>query len=384
MRRLLSSISSLPPIQLIHLIHRSLTEQQPGPLTESNNKGYWFTDPIQLRLRGYRKLYDAYDVSPIKIAIDHIAGRLFGLPSGGLPLQCSDDRASELLKEQFRPYAQFSGVNIFADLSRIDDFLTNCGRSLLLVGRVFHKVVWSDDDTRIMMIRRLPAETMKVYRLDQTPIRFRQHYSLFATRNAIAREYPRVHMSGDEDYRGVTFYFEPDEMFFLEWSLDGDKYRGVSPAKRVLSHCKAWQAYFDRTLEMSRVQAYPELRDFRYVKAKYRSFKQETERFKQAQIEMQKPFRVIQDVPKTEYFDVWEAKEMLLFVGRLRQYLLDEFNAQIVAPLLRRNGIDAEARYVCDYELTNEQIQELFQRYEQGELGYKEVVDELLADRVPR
>lgn len=202
MRRLLSSISSLPPIQLIH---RSLTEQQPGPLTESNNKGYWFRDPFQVWLCGYRKLYDAYDILPIHTAVDHIADRLFGFPSGGLPLECKDNQASELLKEQFKPYG-----DVFPHLERIDDFLTNCGLYLLLFGEVFCKVVWSDDGIQIVMIRQLPAETVKVYRRDQVPIRFRQHYSMFASRKAIARE-----VYGDKDYRGVTFYFEPDEILEL-------------------------------------------------------------------------------------------------------------------------------------------------------------------------
>ena len=96
---------------------------------------------------------------------------------------------------------------------------------------------------------------------------------------------------------------------------------------------------------------------------------------------MRIPFCVVQDVPKTQYYDVWQLRKMLHFVGNIRSYLLDEFNQQVVDTILRFNDMDAPARYVCDYKLGNEDIDELFNRFAEGDIGYDEVMEEMLKDK---
>lgn len=362
------------------LLLRRFTEQRPGPLTASNYKGWAMPDPIQARFCKHYRVHDAYStVYPIKNAVDRISNYLFGYPREELRLETNSQEAREILIGHFQKRGYSHDI---LDEYYIHRFLANAAASLLLFGRVYFVMVWSDDGKKLVRINRLPSETMKAIRRRGKIRRYRQQYSIFTSNEVIQRASPRVHWNLDEEVRGTTFYFALDEIFFLEWPFDPKRRKGYPPIREAVKHVKQWKSFFKRTTLQMEAMAQPELKDWSHVLALGYDFDKELYRQKVAEIKMMKPFYVLQEIPKTPYYDVWQLKEMLQFIGNIRKFLLDEFNRQVVGAILQRNGLYAQARYVCDYKLTNQEIEELFQRYERGDIGYKEVVDMMLRDKM--
>jgi hypothetical protein len=335
-------------------------------------------DPFQERFNGLRKVRVEYGrVFVIKNAVDTIHHNLFGYPDGDLRFETDSEEARELLIEHFWRHR----TRISFDTSYIYQFLANAGAALATIGRVFFAMVWNDDGKQLVRMNRLPSETMRAERRGGKIWRYRQQYSVFTSNEMIQEATPRVGWNLDEEVRGTTFYFSPDEIFFLEWPFDPKGRKGYPPAREAIEYVNQWKSFFERTTLQAKAMAYPELDDWRHFRARGYDLDYEMRRQKQAEINMRKPFRVVQDVPVTNYYDVWQLKEMLQFIGKIRQYLLDEFNQQVVGAILRRNGLDVQAKYVCDYKLTNQEIQKLFEGYVRGDIGHKEVVDEMLKDK---
>lgn len=377
MRRLIDSIRDG---HWLLVLRRRLTEQQAGPLTESNPKGWQVPDPFQQRLRGLRSLEAAYlSAWPISNAVDTIRTHLFGFPQRDLTLETDSTQARELLSSLFEGRAG----RIFPQSSyTIHDFLASCGAALALFGRLYYAMVWSDDGRLLTALYRLPEETMKAERRRGKIRRFRQQYSIFTSNEAVQKATPGVHWTLDEEVRGTTFYFAPDEVFFLEWPFDPGGRKGYPPSAEAVKHLKEWQRLDERMLLQARASAFPELEDWRHLRARRYDFEEELRRHRRAEVMMTSPFRIVPPgIPRTPYFDVWQLKQLLQFVGDIRQYLLDQFNSQVVGPILRRNRLDAEARYVCDYKLANQEIEILFSRYVSGDIGQGAVVDKMLRDR---
>ena len=148
-----------------------------------------------------------------------------------------------------------------------------------------------------------------------------------------------------------------------------------------MRYIRQWDSFWDRMAMQAKAMAYPEIEEWRHLRARTYDFDEELRRHKQMEARIRKPFHVLQDVPKTPYYSVWKLKKMLQFVGDIRQFLLDEFNGQVVGAILQRNGLDVEARFVCEHKLTNYEIKELFERYARGDIDYEEVVEEMLKDK---
>ena len=315
---------------------------------------------------------------PVNHAVQTIKRLLFGYPQEELSLITSSEKARESLKKQLN-----SRLNpIFpSSVYHIHSFLAYIASVLLVSGRVCYAMVWSDDGKQLVRFKRLPVETVRVKRKKGEFLRFHQQYSLFTTREMVQEATPNIHWSGSEQIKGTTFHFDPDEVFYLEWPFDRKGRQGYSPSRDVLRFAQRWTSFHQRIGLQAEARAQPELRDWRHVLARQYDFARELERQQRAEVQIRKVFRVVQDGPVTPYFDIWQHKEMLQFVGGIRKFLLDEFNAQVVGPILQKNGIEASARYVCDNKLSNQEIQQLFDWYAAGDISYKEALDQMLKDK---
>ena len=231
-------------IRYLSLLHKRFTEQRPGPLTESSSKGWALPDPVQQRLNRTDRIRDAYaSVLPIKSAVDTISNSLFGHDTEDLTLETESSEARQLLHGHFdgRHYGE-SALPQF--VYTIRSLLSNIGAKLLLVGRVYYAMVWSDDGKRLVNLKPLPPETMKAQWRGGRVWRYRQQYSIFTSNEMIQQATPRVHWSLGEEVRGTTFYFQPHEVFFLEWPFDPNGRRGYPPAREAVKHLSRWKSYW--------------------------------------------------------------------------------------------------------------------------------------------
>ena len=367
--------------KILSTLWRRFTEQNPGPLTEANPKGWLVPDPIQSRLRGIDKIEWAYrTLLPMYNAIDIIYNNIFGYPKWDLKLETSSEQAREILNSHFIRSYEDKSVKLDPHNS-IHDFMAGSASTLLLLGRKYCKMIWSDDGKSLTRILQLPVETMKPQYRKGEIWRYRQQYSIFTSNELIQKTERNVHWELEDNIRGTTFFFAPDEIFFLEWPFSQGRKRGVAPAREASKYARIWQRYWERSLLYSEAMAHPEIEDWRHLKIRNYSFDKELQYHKRIEALIRKPFHVIQDIPQTQYYDIWQSKKMLQFLGDTRQFLLDEFNNQVVNAILKRNQLDTQAKYVCDYKLTNEEIESLFKQYTMGEISYKEVALAMYKDK---
>ena len=360
---------------------RRLHEQCPGPLTESNPKGWAMPDPLQRRLRLIDRLYDCYrQVLPVNDAVDTIRYSVFDGSDGDLSIETECTQAFELLQQHFQSRGHSEAVQLDPHYT-VHDFLSGVASALLLIGRVYYSMVWSDDGKRLVRIRRLPVETMRTQRKGGRIWRHKQQYSIFTTNELIQRASPGVSWQLQAEVCGTTFCFAPDEVFFLEWPARLTRHRGYPPARDAVRHVRRWTRFWDRMGLHVRAMTHREIRDCRHLRARTYDVDEELRRHRRTEARIRAAFHVVQDVPKTPYYDVWQLKKMLQFVGDIREFLLDAFNSQVVCAILERNGIDADALFVCKDKLTNAEIEERFERYSRGDISDEEAVQAMLKAR---
>jgi len=191
--------------------------------------------------RGYDTFEGMYGGNPIIFsAVNSICESLFSYrKEKHFEIVCSSSDLrrffSDILLE-----GQFDGL--YGQAYDLEGFLREVLQSLLIFGRAFYKIDWTNRDyeeygTRwvVERIRWLAVETMDFVK-DNGQIRgFKQEYS--------------NHCSY-QDVRGKKVEFEPDEVFFVEWVFDGGENRGVPPLRRLIQPSKEMDRFL-KTVELS-------------------------------------------------------------------------------------------------------------------------------------
>lgn len=238
-------------------------------------------------------------------------------------------------------------------------------QSLLLFGKAFYKIDWAEhaeNKTRwvVERIRWLAVETMDVVRVNEQIRGFNQEYS--------------DHCSY-EDLRGIRVDFEPDEVFFVEWVFDGERERGASPLRRLIPLCKEMDEFLEYVNMLTRAMYHPEDRSYAVERARFTPWEEAKKKNEQCKIKIQDALGVMPDAPMTEYYDIYQFIKSRRRIAQIREYLVAEFNDQVVNRISKKNGFLESPRIkLVGYKSVSE-IDELFDGFKRKETSNKEVVD---------
>jgi len=84
--------------------------------------------------------------------------------------------------------------------------------------------------------------------------------------------------------------------------------------------------------------------------------------------------------PMTEYYEAYYFGKIRKRIALIREYLVDQFNAQVVEPLCRKNDLTEQARINLVGYLSSTDIENLIRKFQQGQVSENEVISTLQND----
>lgn len=301
-------------------------------------------------------------------AMDSVRGSLFSYRrEKHFEIVCSSSELRRFFNDILLGRGGFEGL--YGQAYDLEGFLRGVLQSLLIFGKAFYKIDWAKQDyrgnkTRWVMkrIRWLAVETMDVVRDDEQIQGFKQEYS--------------DHCSY-KDLRGIKVEFEPDEIFFVEWVFDGERNRGVSPLKRLIPLSKEMDEFLEYIKLRTKALYHPEDRSYAVERALFTPWEEAKKKNEQCRIKIQDALGIMPDAPMTEYYDIHQFIKSRRRIAQIREYLLAEFNDQVVNSISKKNGFSESPRIkLVGYKSVSE-IDELFDSFKCKEISNKEVVDAL-------
>ena len=256
----------------------------------------------------------------------------------------------------------------------LEGFLRTALVSLVIFGRCFYKIDWIESDhdqggKRFVVdkIRWLAVETMEVIKTNGQIQGFKQEYS--------------SHID-NEDVKGASFEFKQDEIFFIEWVFDRNEKRGVAPLRRLVRFSKQMHRGFESMNLYAKAMYHPEDHSFAVERARYTPWEEIRTKIDQSQLKIQGLLGSIPNAPMTEYYETYQFVKCRKMMARIREYLLSEFNAQIVDRIAEKNGITKAPQIkLVNYKSAME-IDELFNSFERREIPGKKAMEILREEMI--
>lgn len=333
-------------------------------------KGYCIPDEALRKAKGYDELENlsSYDLT-IHSSIDSLVLTLFDFRNKHFVIENAvDEDWNQFFTEMFidhnytrEIYGQFS--------YDLEGFLRGALHSIIVFGKSFYAVDYSNESSTgrwiVERIRWLPVETVSpIYGKKGAIKGFTQQYSANCS-----YEMARNYKAG----------FLPDELFFIEWAFDGDK-KGVSPLLSLRSNSQTENKLIDLALKQSHAFAHPDDQSRSAERARYSSFQKAKKRSDVAKIKIIAKIGGIIRQPMTDYYDAYYFAKNRKRVAIIREYLVDQFNSQILASISNKNGLPQPARLKIVGYLTSKEIDKLIGDLKNLKISSKELVDILAKD----
>lgn len=325
----------------------------------SELKGYVVPDEYLRKMKGYDSLREMHRTNyVINNAVDSLRNSLFSYKKQKhFEIECADPDLRQLLNDTVLRQ-QFDGI--YGQAYDLEGFLRMTLASLLVFGRCFYKIDWVEKDHNahgkrwlIQRIRWLAVETMEVIRDNDQIHSFKQEYSDHC---------------GNKSVRGTTFTFEKDEILFVEWIFDGDENKGVSPLKRLIQHSEEMGTAFEDMRLQVHAFSHPEDHSYKAERLRHTPWKEIRGELDQSRIKMQSSLGIIPNAPMTEYYETYQFVKFRKRIARIREFLLSEFNEQIVTNIAKRNKFRESARINLIGYMSEGEIQDLFDSYKKKEI----------------
>jgi hypothetical protein len=337
-------------------------------------KGYVISDEELRKAKGYNILDYMYSRNPIIYSsINDVTSSMFNIfREDHFDLVCTQPKVMRLFAELVsrHPIEGLYG-NQFHGL---DDFLSNVFKSLITFGKVFTRIDYSQAQIqgqtawKIQRIRWLPAETMRVVHKKGEIKGFVQQYSKICQDERLCKKTE----------------FTPDEIFFVEWMFDGRRLKGVSPLLSLIPHAKRHLKFLKVMERKTYAMANPQDHSFKIERAKYASWEKEKRLNEISELRIRSTIGAWSDAPMTEYYGTFRFAKSRQRIAAIREYLLTQFNQQVVNTLSRKNGLNESVEIKLKGYLTSSEIGQLIQRFQNGQISQNEMITTLQKDMAGR
>ncbi len=84
----------------------------------------------------------------------------------------------------------------------------------------------------------------------------------------------------------------------------------------------------------------------------------------------------------TDYYTIFKFVESRKKVAKVREYLLDQINLQIIDVLATKNNVKTKAALRLTGYLSSDEIQNMFELFRDGKMQKKEILNKLSADMI--
>ena len=336
-------------------------------------KGYFVPDMQLRKEKGYDVFEDIYEHNPVVFSsINNLTSSLFN-PSrdSHFELVCSNPD----WRQFFEPLiAYHPPERLYGQAYDLANFLEGVLRSLLIFGKAFYKIDYAKEERdqigagwTIKRIRWLAVETMSVIYSHGKIQEFVQQYT---------------NSCGYKDLRGTRVEFEPDEVFFVEWVFDGEKNRGVSPLKRLTPYHKKMKWFLEFSQRKLTAMYNPKDHSYAVERARYTSWDEAKRVNDTCEMRIKDALGRILDAPMTQYYETYQCVKSRKRLASIREYLLSEFNAQVVDTISKKNTSTESARIRLVGYMSAGEIEALFGKFQNGQVSQSELLNILQNDMV--
>ncbi|GMU25840.1 MAG: hypothetical protein AMXMBFR16_07450 [Candidatus Uhrbacteria bacterium] len=354
-------------------------------------KGYVFDDPLLGYIKGYDRLEAASrNGMELSTEVDSIRHALFPLrevPVVDRPgyvtherdyfsIECDDPVLKRDLEMYFTDRYSFYRDGLYGHGDSVGDFLEGIAWQLLITGDEFHMIEWEEVDIKNRKYQ-LPVdfeylrnETMKVRRKRGLIVGYRQKYSLFT----YFKE--KRFKDWEEKEKPRSFEFEKDEVIYCQYP-----FAKKSPTARSLKYLKPIKKFWQFGLDQSRSGVEVESRYFPLERARYTTYASEKRKYDIARGKIRTIFNYLMDTngPRlTQYYDIYTVIRYKKYLNDFRDYLVREFNEQVLAVVAKKNGFASVPKLVYSGFLANSELDAALQGYKDGTLTFDQIVQQIV------
>ena len=267
-----------------------------------------------------------------------------------------DDLTSHLLDKN---YSEKIYSNAY-DLSMFFEFIC---RELITEGKTFYAVVW---------------DKVKINNREYTlPIDFCYlHPSTISLKEnekgkilLIKQRYPFWSIIRDQFDGIYNRNVKPREAFYLSYPFSDE-----SPAKQSLRYASMTKKFYNFGLYQGEASLSSKNHRLPVELSRYTTFSIEKLKHDLTRIKIRKNFSYLYEQQVTTYYDVYSVVRYMKYLNNFRQFLLDEFNKQIMLQIKKRNKLKKMPiiQLKDDIFVTNQKIDEAFARFQNKEINVQE------------
>lgn len=245
-------------------------------------------------------------------------------------------------------------------------FLRSKAASIMVYGRSFSRVGWQENEG------------------DSAHWRIKSFRGLFpGSIRPIGKEgyeWKRRQSEYDLNSPIVTERLSKEEIFSLEWVFDGEANRSKPPLERVVKHYKRGLDFMTLCAANTYAWANPNDKRFWVERARHADMKKAIEEERQRRLLMTKELGIPElypPPPTTSYYDVYYMVKFRKRLAQIREYLVSQFNEQVVRQLAVKNGFSEHVALRAISYRTVKEIEDVFEQFGRKELAAEDVTKTL-------
>ncbi|MGK2848705.1 MAG: hypothetical protein ACSLEX_01405 [Minisyncoccota bacterium] len=291
-------------------------------------------------------------------------------------VECEDSVVkNDLSSYLFDKYSRYRD-SLYGNGDDLGSFFGTYASELMIKGIFFSEVVWDSIDidgrTYILPVdfSYIHPSTMGFVRKNSKIVGYKQVYSI------ITSFLRRKDYSYKDLIKNRKVTFSTDEIFYgcYPFSLH-------SPTRESKKLLKAANRFMEFSLDTATAGAYPENHQLNIERAKYKSVKLEKVKATVARSKIRKIFNYIPEAGElkiTEYYDIFTVIRYRKFLNKMRDYMISEFNKQVISEILRKNNLSVKATLKYKGFLNNIEINKAFDAYKNGSLSSQDLIKEIV------
>lgn len=355
-------------------------------------KGYVFADPFLGYIKGRDRLEKAsWNAMELSSETDSTRYSLFPLrdiPVADRPgyvthernyfsIECDDSVLKKDLEMYFTDEHSFYRDGLYGQGDALGGFLESVAHELFVVGDSFRMIEWEEVDIKgrkyqfPVDFEYLRNETMKIIKKNGAIIGYRQKYSLFTY-------FKEKRFKGWENKeKPRSFEFEKEEVVYYKYPFAKN-----SPTAQSLKYLKPIKKFWQFGIDQSRSGVEVENHYLPLERARYTTYAHEKRKYDIARGKIRTIFNWLMETngPRlTQYYDIYTVIRYKKFLNDFRDYLVREFNEQVLAVVAQRNGLAFIPKVVYSGFLSNAELDAALQGYADGTLTFDQIVQRVVS-----
>lgn len=291
-------------------------------------------------------------------------------------IECDDTVLKKDLEAYFTAEHSWYRDRLYDHGDSLGRFLEIIARQLLITGDSFRLIDWDEVEINKKKYQfpvdfgYLRNETMKVIRRNGVIVSYGQKYSRYTYLKA------KKFKNSDGMIKPRSFEFEKEEVVYCQYPF-AKKSPTAQSIKYLPSIKKFWQ------FGMNQSRSYVEVENY-YLpleKTRYATFAREKRKHDLARGRIRTIFNYLMDTngPKmTQFYDFYTVIRYKKFLNNLRDYLVKEFNEQVLAVVARKNNFSSIPKLAYTGFLSNAELDSALQKYTDGSLTFDQVVEQII------